>query len=71
MRIWMRKGEDGALMTDEQLLALVASAGSLSAALEHGDVTLVHDDRPSEWSPEGRGAARRRTLADYLREDGI
>lgn len=60
----MQEGRDGALITDEQLLALVASAGSLSAALEHGDVTLVHDDRPSEWSSEDRGARRKR-LADY------
>ena len=68
MRIWMCEGEGGPLLTDEQLLALIASAGSLSAALEGGDFTLVHDDRPSEWSPGGRGAGRR-TLADSLRED--
>lgn len=64
----MQEGEGGALMTDEQLLALVASAGSLSAALEYGDVILIHDDRPSDWSPKGKGAGRKR-LSDYLRED--
>lgn len=68
MRIWMCEGEGGPLLTDEQLLALIASAGSLSAALRGGDVELIRDDRAPVWSPSGGGAKRGR-LEDYLRED--
>lgn len=42
MRIW--SGEGG-LMTDEQLLAYIGHFGSLSRALECGDVRLVSDSK--------------------------
>lgn len=71
MRIW--SGEGG-LMTDEQVLSYIGHFGSLSAALEHGDVSLMHDapgaPARGEGDPDGgeRGARRPREtrLADYL-----
>ncbi len=41
MRMWM--AQDGSLLTDEQLLRHVAHFGSLSKALEGGEVTLVSE----------------------------
>lgn len=71
MRIW--SGEGG-LMTDEQALAYIGHFGSLSAAVEHGDITLVTDSG-SDSSPHGgnspggkqeRRPIRKTRLADYL-----
>ena len=39
MRVW--ENAKGDLITDEQLLRHIASHGSLSAALEAGDIRLV------------------------------
>ena len=50
MRIWMCEGEGGPLLTDEQLLALIASAGSLSAALEGGDELKVDGSFAIAWT---------------------
>ena len=43
MRLW--KNAKGDLIADEQLLAHIASHGSLSAALSAGDISLVAGER--------------------------
>lgn len=65
MRIW---GVAGGLMTDEQLLRLLAHYGSLDAARAAGNVTLVSETGDADMGERsrGRGAGRGRRLADYL-----
>lgn len=57
---------EGRLLTDEQLLRLIAYRGSLEETLAQGDVRLVSslDERSTGSRPKGA----RRTLADYLGE---
>lgn len=62
MRIW--EGEGG-LMTDEQVLRLLAHYGSLDAARAAGNVTLVSDGGPG-GSRRGRREGRGPSLRDYL-----
>lgn len=64
MRMWM--DSEGRLLTDEQLLRLIAYRGSLEEALAQGNIRLVSslDERPTGSRP--RGACRK--LADYLEE---
>ena len=70
MRIW--RDPAGSLVDDQRLLAYLASFGSLSHALDHGDIVLVSDsDRGScQASAASRPCARKR-LADYLAEDTL
>lgn len=70
MRLWMHADGDHAVITDEQLLAYLASAGSLSSALEHGDVVLVSNSPSTAAGSRNVQGLRRahKTLADYLRE---
>lgn len=76
MRIWM--DSKGALVNDERVLGAIAAAGSLSAAANDIDFTLVSPSEDeylhgSRLRGEGEGgdsdAAKRprRRLADYLR----
>lgn len=62
MRVW-RDAHDN-LITDEQLVRHIAAFGSLSGALEAGDISLVisvdEDEKPVEAKRE---AGRRRTHA--------
>ena len=44
-RIWM--GPNGALLTDEQVLRHIATFGSMSAALEEGDIVLETETKPN------------------------
>lgn len=46
--------QDGSLLTDEQLLRHIAHFGSLSKALEGGEVTLVSETTDM---PEAHGTA--------------
>lgn len=64
MRLW--EGEGG-LMTDEQLLRLLAHYGSLDAARAAGDVRLVSggEREASQVTRTHRG----RSLRDYLEDE--
>lgn len=71
MRLWSDSSQR--LMTDEQLLRLIAHFGSLQKATEHGDIVLV-DPTTSDVSPDSDDSmvcvhsqpAPKRSLADYL-----
>lgn len=63
-RIWM--GPDGALLTDEQVLRHIATFGSISAALEEGDIVLETESKPS---PNRMSRGRTGRLSDYLGDD--
>lgn len=73
MRIW--QNAQGDLLTDDQLLAYVATFESLGAAGEAGDIRLVSggaDDarRANAGRNAGRGTSPRRArLADYLESE--
>ena len=81
MRLWEAEMPEPHFVTDEQLLAYIASAGSLSAAAQMGDVTLVCEGAPrrvpaggapATGAPAtGAPAGRRRhpSLAELMRED--
>lgn len=63
--------DEGALLTDEQVLRAVAAFGSLEGALSHGNIRLVEDEkggRASRGGPQGCPAPRR-SLADYLSDE--
>ena len=68
MRLWLNAKGD--LITDEQVLAYIASHGSLSAALEAGDMALVTGETQPTTSRDpasGRkGRKRHAKLAEYL-----
>ena len=65
MRLW--EDAKGAVITDEQLLRYIAYRGSLSEALEAGDVRLVSDAKESpSQSTEIRRPGRSRSLSEYL-----
>ena len=64
MRMWM--DPEGRLLTDEQLLRLIAYRGSLEDALAQGNIRLVSS--LGERSADARPEKRRRKLADYLEE---
>ena len=59
-RIWM--GPNGALLTDEQVLRHIATFGSMSAALEEGDIVLETETKRKRSGRTGR-------LSDYLGDD--
>lgn len=64
MRLW--EDAKGSVITDEQLVRYIAYRGSLSAALEAGDVRLISetkDERPRSADPSKRSLRR---LTDYL-----
>lgn len=62
MRIW--QDAQGNLITDEQLLRYIAASGSLSHALEEGDVCLiVPTDEALKPAEEHRQEGRRRSHA--------
>lgn len=65
MRIWEGKG---GLMTDEQLLRLLAHYGSLDAARAAGDVRLVSAGSERGASQVAR-THRGRSLRDYLEDE--
>lgn len=65
MRIWESKG---GLMTDEQLLRLLAHYGSLDAARAAGDVRLVSGGREREASRVTLTHGGR-SLRDYLEDE--
>ena len=68
MRFW--ENAKGDLITDEQVLAYVASHGSLSAALTAGDIVLVSSTtdafRPREGQPKEKGRREHAKLASFL-----
>lgn len=67
MRFWAN--DKGDILTDDQVLAYVAHAGSLSEAAERGDVRLVAGDPDEERRPyEGREGVEREhaRLAHWL-----
>lgn len=66
MRFW--KDASGAIITDEQLVRAIAYRGSLSAALEDGDVTLVSDTSSASEADHVASAPHQPVprLADYL-----
>ena len=70
MRIW--RDPAGSLVDDQRLLAYLASFGSLSHALDHGDVVLVSDSDCGSYqvSAASHPCARKR-LADYLSEGAL
>lgn len=59
---------DRALLTDEQVIAYIASAGSLSAALGSGDVALIAETGTGQRRARPSSAPRPK-LADILRQD--
>lgn len=62
MRIW--QDAQGSLLTDEQFVRYVAAYGSLSRALEAGDVRIVvPDGNAASPSPEGTQPMERETRA--------
>ena len=63
MRFWRDK--DWNVLTDEQVLRHIATFGSISAALEYGDIELI-SDTGEEYRPKGRRTSRPRRLSDYL-----
>ena len=67
MRLWLNAKGD--LITDEQVLACLASHGSLSAAPAAGDITLVTEgtEAIAPRDPMARKKVRRRhaKLAEY------
>lgn len=75
MRLWEAEMPEPHFVTDEQLLAYIESAGSLSAAAQMGDVTLVCESAPRRV-PAGRASStsapagrRHPSLAELMRED--
>ena len=65
MRLW--KNAKGDLITDDQLIAVVATYGSLRKALRAGDIVLVAGDAErSEPPADGRKAVRHARLASFL-----
>lgn len=68
MRIW--KNARGDLISDEQVLAYLASCGSLGKAFASGDVCLVTEAKDARSRADGNVVARPtpRRLADYLAE---
>ena len=66
MRSWL--DPKGAIITDEQVLRYVATFGSLSGALERGDIRLLSDTGDPAPRPKRRPGERRR-LADYMEDD--
>lgn len=63
-RIWM--GPNGALLTDEQVLRHIATFGSMSAALEEGDIVLETETKPN---PKRKRSGHTGRLSDYLGDD--
>lgn len=64
VRLW--EDAKGSVITDEQLVRYIAYRGSLSAALEAGDVRLISEmkeERQRSADPSKRSLQR---LADYL-----
>jgi hypothetical protein len=62
MRIWCDAHDN--LITDEQLVRYLASFGSLSRALEEGDIHLVTStDKASGQGGDQQGEGRRRPHA--------
>lgn len=68
MRLWLNAKGD--LISDEQVLACLASHGSLSAALSAGDITLVTGGTeaiaPRDPMAQRKGKRRHAKLAEYL-----
>lgn len=62
MRIW--RDSNGNLITDEQLARHIATFGSLSRALEAGDIHLVvHTNETAKPIEDEQGNERRRSHA--------
>jgi hypothetical protein len=68
MRLW--KNSKGDLIGDEQVLAYLASHGSISAALDSGDIVLVTGKadapKPPQTDAQRRGRRNHAKLASYL-----
>ena len=64
MRLW--EDAKGSVITDEQLVRYIAYRGSLSAALEAGDVLLISETKEGPQRPSERPRTPSRRLADYL-----
>lgn len=64
MRMWI--DQDKRLLTDEQLVRLIAYHGSLQDALTHGNIRLASESSEAERHDEPTQPRRR--LADYLAE---
>lgn len=71
MRLW--QDSKGAFITDEQVLRYIATFGSLSEALERGDIRLISDSGGLDAAEFGRLQGpptdwRKRRLADYMQD---
>lgn len=64
MRFW--EDAKGSVITDEQLVRYIAYRGSLSAALEAGDVRLIGDAKAERICAAEPSKPSRRRLSDYL-----
>lgn len=68
MRLW--RNSNGAVLTDEQVLAYISAHGSLSAALESGDVECIasfeHEYLPLSNNTSTSGKETR--LSDFLND---
>lgn len=68
IRLWVNA--KGGLMTDEQVLAHIASHGSLCATLEAGDMVLLAGESepavPRGPVAKGKGGKRHAKLAECL-----
>lgn len=64
MRLW--QDDKGAIITDEQLLRYIAYRGSLSDALEAGDVRLTNDDDEHREVRKRPAKGENARLSDYL-----
>lgn len=71
MRLWV--DTEHHMLTDEQLLRLIAYYGSLEEAATHGNIALISDSSPDARQNDGACSSQRRTiprrrLADYLED---
>lgn len=66
MRLWIDR--NGSIVDDERVLAYIAVHGSLSAALEAGDIELLSESGRSNVrvAAPNRGRAPVKRLRDYL-----
>lgn len=71
MRFW--KNAAGDVITDEQVLAYLSAHGSLSRALESGDVVCISDasaQQGASHSPRRKTKGSQTCLADFLKQVG-
>lgn len=68
MRLW--QNSDGAILTDDQVLAYISTHGSLSAALESGDIECISDSESTYLPLSFRSSiGKKKSLSDFLKEN--